>query len=198
MKTCGLAGAGDGASCGLRLDPELQITDWPLVSDACACVCLCIFLHVCSGTGAIAAMEGTDGRGKWTPVPEEYCGAEDQSAAYVPPWAPVTHYSTWSPSSTSPSWTSPPRHLSPRTDNPPHTHTPPPAFLLLLSAVSSPDPLLRHVYHLQSEKKGKKKTGPTAPQILHVAFWSAEETEGLWSDESGEERTAKCIKNLYA
>ncbi|CAK6973633.1 hypothetical protein INR49_025949%2C partial [Scomber scombrus] len=64
-------------------------------------------------------MEGTDGRGKWTPVPEEYCGAKDQSAAYVPPWAPVTHYSTWSPSSTSPSWTSPPRHLSPRTDNPP-------------------------------------------------------------------------------
>ncbi|KAK2819345.1 hypothetical protein Q5P01_024906 [Channa striata] len=69
------------------------------------------------GTFAIAVMEGTDGRGKWTPVPEEYCGAEDQSAAYVPPWAPVTHYSTWSPSSTSPSWTSPPRHLSPRTDN---------------------------------------------------------------------------------
>lgn len=73
---------------------------------------------MCAGAFAIAAMEGTDGRGKWTPVPEEYCGAEDHSAAYVPPWAPVTHYSTWSPSSTSPSRTSPPRHLSPRTDNP--------------------------------------------------------------------------------
>ncbi|KAK5615254.1 hypothetical protein CRENBAI_003821 [Crenichthys baileyi] len=97
-------------------------------------------MDVCTGTFAIAAMEGTDGRGKWTPVPEEYCGAEDQSAAYVPPWAPVTHYSTWSLSSTSPSWTSPPRHLSPRTDNNPPT--PPP--LLLLSAVSSPAPFLCH------------------------------------------------------
>ena len=45
-------------------------------------VCVCelpvyIFVcaHVCTGTFAIAAMEGTDGRGKWTPVPEDYCGA---------------------------------------------------------------------------------------------------------------------------
>lgn len=76
-------------------------------------------MYVCAGTVATAALEGTDGRGKWTPVPEDYCGAQDQSAAYVPLWASVTHYSTWSQSSTSPSWTSPPRHLSPRTDNPP-------------------------------------------------------------------------------
>lgn len=103
---------------------------------------------MCTGTFAIAVMEGTDGRGKWTPVPEEYCGAEDQSAAYVPPWAPVTHYSTWSPSSTSPSWTSPPRHLSPRTDKPP-------SFLLLLSTVSSPAPLLRHATPILKQLHGR-------------------------------------------
>lgn len=107
-------------------------------------------MHVFMGTCAIAAMEGTDGRGKWTPVPEEYCGAEDQSAAYVPPWAPVTHYSTWSPSSTNPSWTSSPRHLSPRTDNPP---TPPPSFLLPLRAVSSPAPLHPHPKTIKREKQ---------------------------------------------
>lgn len=125
----------------------------------CVYVNVCVFspvyifvcMHVCTGTFAIAVMEGTDGRGKWTPVPEEYCGAEDQSAAYVPPWAPVTHYSTWSPSSTSPSWTSPPRHLSPRTDNPPSS--PPHSFLLFLSTVSSPAPLLRHATPILKPRK---------------------------------------------
>lgn len=92
-------------------------------------------VNVFVGMIAIAALEGTDGRGKWTPVPEDYCGAQDQSAAYIPLWASVTHYSTWSPSSTSPSWTSPPRHLSPRTDNSPSLPFP---SLLLLSAVSLP------------------------------------------------------------
>lgn len=114
-------------------------------------------VHVCTGTFAIAAMEGTDGRGKWTPVPEEYCGVQDQSAAYVPPWAPVTHYSTWRLSSTSPSWTSPPRHLSPRTDNPPHhlhhrrRHLP-----VLLRAVSSPALLLCYTTPKKWERDRKK------------------------------------------
>lgn len=65
------------------------------IARMCECVCACVRERF-----AIAALEGTDGRGKWTPVPEDYCGAQDQSAAYVPPWASVTHYSTWSPSST--------------------------------------------------------------------------------------------------
>lgn len=45
------------------------------------CVCMrtpvyiFVCVHVCTGTFAIAVMEGTDGRGKWTPVPEDYCGA---------------------------------------------------------------------------------------------------------------------------
>lgn len=156
---------------------------------ACSPVYIFVCLHVCTGTSAIAAMEGTDGRGKWTPVPEEYCGAEDQSAAYVPPWAPVTHYSTWSLSSTSPSWTSPPRHLSPRTDNP--------LSFLLLSAVSSPAPLFCHATPiLKPKKKGKKLknkeiTGQTRP--LRVAFWSSGKTEGIWRDDSRRRRGAKCF-----
>ncbi|KAG7241206.1 hypothetical protein INR49_025949, partial [Caranx melampygus] len=113
---------------------------------------LCV--QVCRGTFAIAAMEGTDGRGKWTPVPEEYCGAEDQSAAYVPPWAPVTHYSTWSPSSTSPSWTSPPRHLSPRTDNPPPP--PPPSQRCVLA---NPAPLPRHPHPEKPRKQAQQLHG---------------------------------------
>lgn len=50
-------------------------------------------MHVCAGAFATSALEGTDGRGKWTPVPEDYCGAQDQSAAYVPLWAcyPLQH-----------------------------------------------------------------------------------------------------------
>lgn len=94
-------------------------------------------MHVCAGAFATSALEGTDGRGKWTPVPEDYCGAQDQSAAYVPLWASVTHYSTWSPSSTSPSWTSPPRHLSPRTDNPPSL---PSSFSALCPRQPAPPP----------------------------------------------------------
>lgn len=139
-------------------------------ANVCACSPVCIFLcvHVCTGTFAIAAMEGTDGRGKWTPVPEEYCGAKDQSAAYVPPWAPVTHYSTWSPSSTSPSWTSPPRHLSPRTDNPP-------SFLLLLSTVSSPAPLLHHATPIPKPRK-------QAQQLHGCCFLE------LWEDRRNLER----------
>lgn len=121
-----------------------------MYGNANACVCspvnILVHMQVCAGTLAIAAMKGTDGRGKWTPVPEEYCGAKDQSAAYVPPWAPVTHYSTWSSSSTSPSWTSPPRHLSHRTDNPP-------PILLLLNAVSSPMPLRCHTTPITKVRK---------------------------------------------
>lgn len=141
----------------------------------CVHVLLCIFLcaWMCTGTFAIAVMEGTDGRGKWTPVPEEYCGAEDQSAAYVPPWAPVTHYSTWSLSSTSPSWTSPPRHLSPRTDNPPLL--PPPSQHCVLASPAPPP------CHPHPETK---KTGPTVTWTLRVAFWSHGKTEGIWRDDS--------------
>lgn len=140
-----------------------------------------VCMHVCTGTFAIAALEGTDGRGKWTPVPEDYCGAQDQSAAYVPPWASVTHYSTWSPSSTSPSWTSPPRHLSPRTDNPP----PFSSFSVLCLRQPAPPP--RHP-HPETEK-----TGPTVTWVLHVAFWSSGETEGIRRDDSRRRRRAKRI-----
>lgn len=116
-------------------------------------------MYVCAGTVATAALEGTDGRGKWTPVPEDYCGAQDQSAAYVPLWASVTHYSTWSPSSTSPSWTSPPRHLSPRTDNPPSLPFPPPSQRCVLASL-----LLHHP---------PPETKKTVTWVLHVAFRSS-------------------------
>lgn len=140
------------------------------------CVCSSVYIFVCmhvfTGTFAIAVMEGTDGRGKWTPVPEEYCGAEDQSAAYVPPWAPVTHYSTWSPSSTS-------------------HHGPAPRAICLLGqttpllpppsqhcVLASPAPPPRHPH------PETKKSGPTVTWMLCVAFWSYGKTEGIWRDDS--------------
>ncbi|KAM7368795.1 hypothetical protein PAMP_013102 [Pampus punctatissimus] len=117
-------------------------------------------------------MEGTDGRGKWTPVPEEYCGAEDQSAAYVPPWAPVTHYSTWSPSNTSPSWTSPPRHLSPRTDNPPPSSSSSSSF----SALCPRQPR-------SSATPPPSRNQENRPDS-YTAFWSSVKTDGIWRDDS--------------
>lgn len=127
-------------------------------------------MNVFAGMIAIAALEGTDGRGKWTPVPEDYCGAQDQSAAYIPLWASVTHYSTWSPSSTNPSWTSPPRHLSPRTDNSPSLPFTPPSQCCVLASL-----LLHHP---------PPETKKTATRVLHVAFQSSKKTEGFRGDDS--------------
>lgn len=149
---------------------------------ACVCSPAYIFacVHVCTGTFAIAAMEGTDGRGKWTPVPEEYCGAEDQSAAYVPPWPLVTHYSTWSPSNTSPSRTSPPRHLSHRTDNP---HAPSSSF----SALCPRQPHSSATPPPSWNKKIKKSNGYTNVTRRFLDLWErqkeSEEMTQAWDEE---------------
>lgn len=69
---------GGRAAGALQLNPELQIRRGQSLTYVCVCeppVYIFVRAHVCTGTFAIAAMEGTDGRGKWTPVPEDYCGA---------------------------------------------------------------------------------------------------------------------------